>query len=118
MKNIFVSAFAIFEVLIALFILSCGLLGVLGLEITAFSHVNDAYFRSLANVQISNMAECLHFSTEDACLPDWNAKNSEILPSAVGAVKELKSSYKISLCWQVNFNHAQSCLDLDAAKNQ
>jgi hypothetical protein len=96
--------------------LSCGLLGILGLEIAAFSHVNDAYFRSLANVQVSNMAECLHFSTKDACLPDWSSKNAEVLPNATSSVKELKSSNKISLCWRANFNHANNCIDLEIAK--
>ena len=74
--------------MIALFILSFGLLTILGLQTAAFRRNVDAYFESLAVIQAANMAECIHTIPLENCLPNWIKKLLSSLPDGTGTCKK------------------------------
>lgn len=96
--------FALIEVLITLFILSLGLLAIVGMQLTALRQGQEAYFRSLAMVQLSAMAERLRFNQLDsyrrAELTRWNEINAKLLPYAKGTYQCGSDMCLIDLEWQ------------------
>jgi Tfp pilus assembly protein PilV len=87
-NNIF--GFSILEVLIAVFILSFGLLGIAGLYISSLKRTENACWRALAVSQWIAMSE-----QQNDCL-DWNQECQQLLPQG-----ECKcEAGKITVCWR------------------
>lgn len=108
------NGFTLFEVLISLFILSFGLLTILGLQTAALQRNIDAYFESLATIQAANLAECIHANSIDNCLPDWTQQIAILLPQGSGTCKKNTAGYKISVCWTPHLVlNKKNCLDLN-----
>lgn len=100
------SGFSLLEVLLALFILSFCILGMVGLQTSAMRHTQDAYFRSVATVQIANLAER---SLIGDLIPaneitDWKQAAAALLPNGAGSYNDgLKTSKEIALSWTSHF---------------
>lgn len=81
--------FALIEIVVTLFILSVGLLAIMGMQLTALRHSQAAYFHGLAITQLSAMLERLRFNQQDnyriAELVRWNEMNVKLLPQAKGS---------------------------------
>lgn len=90
-KQLNVCGFSLVEVLIAMFILTFGLLGIAGLYIESLKRTEDAYWRTLATSQLIVMTEqqktCENYTFNNTC--------SDLLPH--GECKY--ENGKISVCW-------------------
>ena len=110
------TGFALLEVLIAVVVISFGLLGLAGLQLTSMKNNHSAYFRSIATQQAYDMADRIrsnfagiaagnysHVSgtpgdpgcIATGCTPaqlaqydidQWNTDNAALLPSGAGVV--------------------------------
>lgn len=108
--------FTMIEVLIAILVLSIGLLGLAGLQATGLRNNHQAYQRSIATQQVYDMADRMRANpagvaagaydaingipanpgcTGSACTPadiaaydaaEWNSANAALLPSGAGTV--------------------------------
>lgn len=108
--------FTLLEILIAVMVLSLGLLGVAGLQLSGTRHTYDAYLHSMALVQAQDMADRIRANIEGmrngeynsisgtpddpGCIASgcttaeiavydahrWNTDNATLLPSGAGAV--------------------------------
>ena len=91
------------EVLIALFILSIGLLGIAALELNAIRATQASYLQSVAAVQMASMAERLQVNrsatarTRECEL--WNRQNQLLLPQAKGTCVCNNLECEITLVW-------------------
>jgi prepilin-type N-terminal cleavage/methylation domain-containing protein len=95
--------FALVEVVITLFILSVGLLAIMGMQITALRHSQEAYLRSLAIIQLSGIVERLRFNKQSsyraAELARWNEINAKLLPQGRGNYYCNEGACRIDLEW-------------------
>lgn len=80
--------FALIEVLVALLLLSLGLLGVAGLQLSALQHSQDAYLQSIADIQTLTLLERLRANKSPTAreneLKLWNDLNAKLLPHGIG----------------------------------
>ncbi len=111
--------FTMIEVLIAILVLSIGLLGLAGLQATGLRNNHQAYQRSIATQQVYDMADRMRVNpagvvanaydaisgiptnpgcTGSTCTPagiaaydaaQWNSANAALLPSGAGTVTSL-----------------------------
>lgn len=81
-------AFALLEVLVALFVLSLGLLGITGMQLSALKHVQAAHQHSLATIQLESLLERLLVNQDPRMQlneqADWNTQNQRLLPQGQG----------------------------------
>jgi len=95
--------FALIEVLVALAILSLGLLGIAGMQLSALRHSQDAYWHSLATTQLSSFFECLRVNRSGAArakeLERWNGLNARLLPQGIGKYKCANGSCEVEVWW-------------------
>ena len=89
--------FSLIEVLVALFILSIGMLGILSLQTIAIRRNYDAYLTSVAATQIAA-------ADQESAI--WQQDNSELLPQGVGQ----KNGNAITICWFSRLTNKQKCL--------
>ena len=98
------AGYTLLEVLIALCILSVGLLLLAQAQLLALRNNQTAYFQTIAALQLASMADrltaCAAVHCDSAGLTNevslWNGENSELLPIGKGGV----SGKKIILEWQ------------------
>ena len=91
-----VTGFSLIEVLIAVFILTFGLLGIAGLYITSLKRTEDAYWRTLAISQFITMAEQRISINCEGLLPHGECKFE---------------TNKITVCWdRKNKKDSKQCL--------
>lgn len=99
------TGFSLLEILIALFILSFSLLGIAALQTSALHHSQDAYLRSIAAVQVANMAErSLAEQVTTAEINAWNTANATLLPEGTGIYKSLTNYHRIIISWKSHFS--------------
>lgn len=79
--------FTLLEVMVALFVLSVGLLGVVKLEALAYSSTNVAAKRSIAALQAASMAASMHVNRGYWATPDTSGANFTVTPSAPPATQ-------------------------------
>src|ERR1700733_13945558 len=95
--------FSLMEVLITLFILSLGLLGIAGLELTALRNTQDIYFQSIASTQLAAMAERLRANQSQLAknleCERWNIENQRLLPQAKGICVCQNTACTLTLNW-------------------
>lgn len=77
--------FTLLEVLVALVVLSIGLLGLAGLQLTSVTNTRDAYFRSQANTLSYDMTDRMRANLTGVQNADYNA----ITGAAVAACRTL-----------------------------
>jgi prepilin-type N-terminal cleavage/methylation domain-containing protein len=96
--------FVLLEVLIALFILAFGLLGITEMQLMSLRRNQDALWNSLARLQVNNMLEALAVADTTNYLVEWNHANAELLPQGSGTVKKMGSDgYQVQVCWVEHF---------------
>lgn len=96
--------FALIEVLVALLVLSIGLLGLARLQVGALQYTYSSYQRTLVNIQALDMAERMwtHLANPLSELAAWQNLNQDSLPEWQGtviAVVDQVDSYVITVSW-------------------
>lgn len=99
------SGFSLLEVLISTFILTFGLLGIMGIYLNSFKRMEDSYWHTLATSQLIAAAE--QQQTLDNDYFDWRKDCERLLPH--GECKY--ENNRISVCW-VNKQRNKQCLSL------
>jgi type IV pilus assembly protein PilV len=107
------------EVLIAMLILSIGLLGFARAEIMALHHNEAAYLQSLAVAQLNSLAERLRACNplhNSACaaqqIASWKNENKHIFPQAKNTIRNNGSAYTFTLQWRTpTVNNARVTAD-------
>lgn len=100
------AGFSLLEVLIAVVILSIGLLGFAQAEVIALRHNQAAYLQSLAEIQNANLAESLRACgvSNDDCITQQisnsQAENAILLPAAHSSVNINGQDYFLFIQWQ------------------
>lgn len=101
--------FALIEVLVALLILSLGLLGTVGMQLSALQHSQDAYWHSLATTQISSFFECLRVNRTSAArekeFTRWQKLNTRLLPKGEGKYTCDKKTCTVDMRWMSKKEH-------------
>ena len=98
--------FSLIEVMIALFILAFGLLGILSLQTITLKRDHDTYLQNIAITQIASAFEISQLTTKEE-ISNWNAANAKLLPQGAGEI----SADKISVCWLERISHQKRCLE-------
>lgn len=92
---------SLIEVLIALLVLSVGLLGLSGLYLSSLKLSHDSQFRSLATIKAEDISEQIRaFGAPGAYLVEWQAELGALLPAGGGDVLDLGDRYEIRVWWQ------------------
>lgn len=124
-----IKGFTLLEVMVAMIILSVGVLGMAGLQGTALQSTNAAYMRTVATNQLYDMAERIRSnqqgftngeyggltssSTVASCssarcsskqvaildFNDWNTETALRLPSGTGVIKSVAGILVINIRW-------------------
>lgn len=97
--------FTLIEVLVALLVLSVGLLGLAGLQLHALQYAHSSYQRTLVNIQALDMAERMwtHLAEPLAELEAWRQSNETSLPEWKGevtTVPDQPGDYSIDISWR------------------
>lgn len=121
--------FSLLEVLVAVLILSIGLLGIAGLQITGLRYAAAANIQYVASLQVLDMAERMRANMagvtagaynsisgigsdpgciSSSCSPSqmaatdayqWNSTNARVLPSGTGTVTSNGNLFTINISW-------------------
>lgn len=96
--------FTLTEVLVALLVLSIGLLGLAGLQLRALQHTHSSYQRTLVNIQALDMAERMwtHLAAPLSELEEWRDLNRSSLPDwqgVVTTVPDQPGGYLLTISW-------------------
>ncbi len=94
--------YSLIEVLIAMLILSFGILAITGLQLNALRSSYTAYLQSVAAVQLANMLDRLRANPSQmtAEFTQWQKLNSQLLPHSVSNYQCSKHTCFVSLRWQ------------------
>lgn len=94
------SGFSFLEVMVSLLILSFILLGLDAMEVVANQANRNAYYLSVAVLQLDFIVARLRLNTDaEAQLLVWNQQNALLLPAGIGYISGVYPSYHISLFW-------------------
>ncbi len=111
------TGFTLLEILIAMLILSIGLLGFARAQIIGLRHNESAYLQTIATIQNNALAErfyicnLIHASTCKAKQIDiWKTENKALLPQAESSVRQYSDHYTIILKWQAISGSVSSSL--------
>lgn len=92
---------SLIEVLIALLVLSIGLLGLAALYLTSLKLSHDSQFRSLASIKAEDLSEHIRVAgAPGAYLAEWQAELAVLLPAGGGDVLDLGDRYELRVWWQ------------------
>ena len=97
--------FSLIEVLLALFIISFGLLSIAALQTTALRRSYDSYLHSIAVTQLAAMFDRLQVGSIEKESIIWNQVNAELLPQGQG-------NYPV-ICWFERLEQKTTCLKND-----
>ncbi|MCK4609214.1 MAG: prepilin-type N-terminal cleavage/methylation domain-containing protein [Gammaproteobacteria bacterium] len=103
--------YSLLEVLLALFILSLGLLGIAALQTISIKRNMNAYLHSVAVTQMAAATDRFAVGNMSAELSYWNQANTKLLPKGQGSYDS--ASHTLTLCWFSNFKHNNNCLTYD-----
>ncbi|MGB6976921.1 MAG: prepilin-type N-terminal cleavage/methylation domain-containing protein [Gammaproteobacteria bacterium] len=101
--------FSLLEVLVSLFIISLGLLGIAGLEIIALRDTQESYWQSVAVTQLSSVFERFQANlandkrNQECHL--WQQSVSSLLPNASAECSCSSHTCHAVLTWQVHTQH-------------
>ncbi len=95
------TGFSLLELLVSMFILALGLLGIETLEIQAANMAVTAYQHSLAQQAIANIRERIYFAPTDMTtqIMQWQMEIAELLPKGQGKVSGTYPNYQLQVCW-------------------
>ena len=120
MKNYI--GFTLIEVLMSLFILSCALLELDMMLLTAKKAAKGSFYLNIAEQQIENMKERIYIYKNNDLhekIIEWNQENKKILPNGHGIIQKQDHRYRLSLFWgekdgscQQNQSGLSGCLSL------
>lgn len=101
------------EILIALIILSMGLLALAKSQLRSFQYNNAQYFHNLAVNQVINLAEIIrayHATSQlEQRISDWQQESEHALPQGVASIKQQQGYYQIQLAWREDSISLASC---------
>lgn len=104
--------FALIEVLVALLLFSLGLLGIAGMQIVSLRHTQEAYWQSVADMQLLSFFECLRANRTPSIREpekiDWNMQNIRLLPQGNGSYQCNTEGCTVYLEWKTRQTHALS----------
>lgn len=114
--------FTLIEVLVALLVLSIGLLGIAGLQLKSLRDSQDAYLRSQASILAADIIERMRANRQEARsgnydiglndtpaagssrsardLTEWRNRISDTLPGSTGAVQTSAERVVVTIQWQ------------------
>lgn len=107
------AGFSLLEVLIAMLILSTGILGFANATLMALRGHQSSYFQSLAVIQLESMAErlrsCQHENTIFTnCLSQeitgWQKANIVLFPRVRSTVSGQGLNYQLKISWRMQSN--------------
>ncbi len=88
------------EVLIAMLVLSIGLLGLAGLYLNALRASQDMHFRVLASIAAEDMGEHIRITGDsDGYLNGWQTDLGNRLPGGQGAVAPGTDTHVVTVTW-------------------
>jgi type IV pilus assembly protein PilV len=101
---------ALLEAMIAVVVLSFGLLGVAGLQLAGIKSNQVAFQRSVATMQAYDMADRMRAgmdpkiykaltTVDSAELSAWQLENAKLLPGGSGTVTLVGNRFRISVTW-------------------
>lgn len=123
------SGFSMMEILVTIVVLSIGLLGLAGLQVSGLRNNQSAYYRTVAMQQAYNVADRIRANAAGAsagdydsisgtatdpgcistgCTPAqmaqydqyrWNTDNAALLPSGTGTVTRNNNLYTVTVMW-------------------
>ncbi|MGH8507058.1 MAG: type IV pilus modification protein PilV [Stenotrophobium sp.] len=79
--------FTMVEVLVALVILSIGLLGVAGLQLSGVRDTQDSYFRSQATIAMNDLAERIYANVPAAQAAEYGGYDSSVIDCGTAPAK-------------------------------
>ena len=94
--------FSFIEILMSLFFISIMLLGLDAMQLAALRQVKAAYFFSLANQQVLNMAEkflMLQGRNAEEVILQWKQQTQKLLPQGEGEIISNASQKIITVSW-------------------
>ena len=102
--------YSLLEVLIALCILSFGLLGFVQAQLLAVRNSQRAYLQSVAQIRLISLAENIQSCAMAGCsapsfnnqLQEWNDINAYLLPAGHGNLNLQKNNSIINIKWQIS----------------
>ena len=104
------------EVLIAMLVLSIGLLGLAGLYLSALRASQDMHFRVLASIAAEDMGEHIRITgVSDAYLNEWQSDLTNRLPGGQGVVVPGTGSDVVTVTWD---QRARATDDPDAVASR
>ena len=96
--------------MLALLILSIGLLGITGMQLSGLKYANEAYLQSVATARLSEMMERLRANITSASyegeLRRWNNLNAKLLPNGEGNYTCQNNFCTITIKWTFNTQNA------------
>lgn len=87
------SGFSLVEILVTLVVLSLGLLGVLGLQVTGLQRNDGAYLRTQASLYAYDIADRMRANRNNALSGTYNLLMSDAAPSGTGIVNEDRAAW-------------------------
>jgi Tfp pilus assembly protein PilV len=103
-----VSGSSFIEILIAIFVLSIGLLFIAGVEVDVTKNIYSSYLYSVAATQAASIIDRQYTTFSEQELEVWNQDNNELLPQGVGNYNLVTNN--ISICWFDRFRANTTCL--------
>lgn len=100
--------FSLLEVLIALIILSLGILSIAKLQTSSLVNSYNDYLYSIASEQIAAMFERSQIGIANQELISWQQNVASLLPQGHGEYNA--NTHTISICWYNRLNHMTECL--------
>lgn len=97
------NGFSLIEIMLALLILSVGLLGITGMQVWGLKYTNEVYYQSLASTQLSGMMDRLRANTSQAAREReagrWNVLNARLLPQGKGEYTCSNNACTVRIQW-------------------
>lgn len=110
------NGFSLIEVMVSLLLLSIGLLAIAGMQITGVKYTHEAYLRSVAATQLSNMMERLRANRSSTLrgrdFMRWNAINAQILPEGEGRYFCQDNHCTVHISWTLGSIQGNAVLPL------
>jgi type IV pilus assembly protein PilV len=115
LRRIYQRGFTLLEVMVALFVLSVGLLGVLKLETVAYASTNVAAKRSIAALEAASLAASMHINRGYWTTPDPAAGTITVTGTVVAVTQNAPLLAGVIAAPQVCTSATIPCLPLNMA---